>query len=185
MKLRFISKNPHKVDEVKAILADSNVEVIPVDRSIDEIQTEDVNKLVRDKLLKAFHITGKPVFVEHTGLYIESLNEFPGGLTQIFWDKLEAVKFTELFGRGPNTTLVAKTVIGYCDSKKIHLFEGSIRGTIPSTPKGQQKFQWDCVFIPDGESETFAEMGTIRKNKISMRKIAFDKFKEFLKDIDE
>jgi XTP/dITP diphosphohydrolase len=27
----------------------------------------------------------------------------------------------------------------------------------------------DCIFIPDGESETFAEMGD-RKNEISMRK---------------
>ncbi|HHF8283696.1 TPA: non-canonical purine NTP pyrophosphatase, partial [Klebsiella pneumoniae] len=40
-------------------------------------------------------------------------------------------------------------------------------------------FQWDCIFIPDGESETFAEMGD-RKNEISMRKKAFDKFKEYL-----
>ncbi|HIE1052061.1 TPA: non-canonical purine NTP pyrophosphatase, partial [Escherichia coli] len=46
-------------------------------------------------------------------------------------------------------------------------------------PKGPRDFQWDCIFIPDGESETFAEMGD-RKNEISMRKKAFDKFKEYL-----
>lgn len=44
---------------------------------------------------------------------------------------------------------------------------------------GPRDFQWDCIFIPDGESETFAEMGD-RKNEISMRKKAFDKFKEYL-----
>ncbi|MGC6580637.1 non-canonical purine NTP pyrophosphatase [Escherichia coli] len=33
--------------------------------------------------------------------------------------------------------------------------------------------------MPDGESETFAEMGD-RENEISMRKKAFDKFKEYL-----
>ncbi len=185
MKLRFISKNPHKVSEVQAILAESNVEVIPVATSIDEIQTEDVNKLVRDKLLKAFNMTGRPVFVEHTGLYIESLNEFPGGLTQIFWDKLQAEKFTELFGKGSNQVLIAKTIIGYCDSRKIHLFEGSIKGTIPDLPRGDRTFQWDCVFVPEENTETFAEMGTLKKNEISMRKIAFDKFKEFLRKVDE
>lgn len=161
------------------MLAGADVEVIAAKYTINEIQTEDVNSLVRDKLLKAFKIIGRPVFVEHTGLYIESLNEFPGGLTQIFWDKLQADKFCELFGNGDNTNLVAKTIIGYCDSRKIHLFEGAIKGTISEIPKGNRDFQWDCVFTPEGESETFAEMGN-RKNEISMRRIAFDKFKTYL-----
>ena len=180
MKIRFVSKNPFKVSEVQAILG-ADVDIIAVNNAIDELQTEDVEKLVRDKLMKAFGITGKPVFVEHTGLYIESLNEFPGGLTQIFWDKLKADKFSELFGSGANTKLTAKTVIGYCDSRKIYLFEGKIDGRISESPKGSRDFQWDCVFIPDGFPETFAEMGADKKNEISMRKIAFDKFRDFLK----
>ena len=179
MKIRFVSKNEFKVREVQSILKDAGVEIIPAQHSIDEIQTEDVNNLVRDKLLKAFKIIGQPVFVEHTGLYIESLNEFPGGLTQIFWDKLKADKFSELFGNGSNTKLVAKTIIGYCNSRKIHLFEGGIKGNISPEPRGNRDFQWDCVFIPEGESMTFAEMGN-KKNEISMRKIAFDKFNEYL-----
>ncbi|HFM4266346.1 TPA: non-canonical purine NTP pyrophosphatase, partial [Escherichia coli] len=116
---------------------------------------------------------------EHTGLYIESLNGFPGGLTQIFWDKLQADKFSQLLGTSENPRLVAKTIIGYCDSMKIYIFEGETQGTISPVPKGPRDFQWDCIFIPDGESETFAEMGD-RKNEISMRKKAFDKFKEYL-----
>lgn len=180
MKIRFITKNDHKVKEVNQIFDGIGVEVIASKHEINEIQTEDVNSLVRDKLLKAFKIVGRPVFVEHTGLYISSLNEFPGGLTQIFWDKLKADKFSSLLGKGENTKVVAKTIIGYCDSMKIHLFEGSINGNITSEPAGNRDFQWDCVFVPDGESETFSEMGP-RKNEISMRKIAFDKFKDFLR----
>lgn len=179
MKINFVSKNDLKVQEVQSILAGAGVDVVAAKYSIDEIQTEDVNNLVRDKLLKAFRIIGRPVFVEHTGLYIESLNEFPGGLTQIFWDKLQADKFSALFGNGENTNLVAKTIIGYCDSRKIHLFEGTIKGTISKEPKGNRDFQWDCIFIPEGATETFAEMGD-RKNEISMRRIAFEQFKAFL-----
>jgi XTP/dITP diphosphohydrolase len=181
MKIRFVSKNNFKVQEVQQILQDTGVEIVAARYSIDEIQTENVDTLVRDKLLKAFNIIGRPVFVEHTGLYIDSLNGFPGGLTQIFWDKLQADRFSTLFGSGENTSLVAKTIIGYCDSMKIHLFEGAIKGTISAEPRGNRDFQWDCVFIPEGSTETFAEMGD-RKNDISMRRIAFDKFKQFLKD---
>lgn len=181
MKIRFLTKNDHKAAEVSAILMDTGFEVVAAKHVINEIQIEDVNMLVRDKVLKAFAIVGRPVFVEHTGLYIESLNGFPGGLTQIFWDKLKADKFSELFGSSEDNGLVAKTVIGYCDSMKIHMFEGEVRGTVVDQPRGNRDFQWDCVFIPEGQTETFAEMG-LRKNEISMRKIAFDKFKSFLKD---
>ncbi|MEY8199436.1 MAG: non-canonical purine NTP pyrophosphatase [Colwellia sp.] len=179
MKIRFVSKNDHKVREVNEILSDVGVEVIAAKYKINEIQTEDVNGLVRDKLLKAFKLVGRPVFVEHTGLYVESLNEFPGGLTQIFWDKLQADEFSTLLGSGDNNRVIAKTIIGYCDSMKVYLFEGSIKGSITPEPRGDREFQWDCIFVPEGETETFAEMGS-RKNEISMRKIAFDKFKEFL-----
>ena len=66
---------------------------------IEELRTEDLRLLVSDKLLRAFKMIGKPVFVEHTGLFIRSLNGFPGGLTQTFWDKLQAAGFSELIGR--------------------------------------------------------------------------------------
>jgi len=130
-------------------------------------------------VLKAFNQIGRPVFIEHTGLYIESLQGFPGGLTQVFWDKLEADKFSELLGGLENTSLTARTVIAYCDAKKIYTFEGSVEGQISPEPKGDRAFQWDCVFIPNGYTETFAELGE-KKNEISMRKLAFEKFREFL-----
>ena len=135
MQIRFVSKNAFKVAEVQKILGGAGVDVIAANHSINEIQTENVDELVRDKLLKAFKKVGRPVFVEHTGLYVDSLNGFPGGLTQIFWDKLEADKFSVLLGKGDNLGLVAKTIIGYCDAKKMYFFEGEIRGAISPEPK--------------------------------------------------
>jgi len=179
VKIRFVTKNPHKAKEVESILGDIGVSIVHAPLIIHEIQTEDIQDIVRDKVLKAFKMVGRPVFIEHTGLYIDSLQGFPGGLTQVFWDKLKADKFSELLGSLDNTSLTARTVIAYCDAKKIHIFEGSIEGNIASEPKGNRDFQWDCVFIPNGYKETFAELGE-KKNEISMRKLAFDKFREFL-----
>ena len=39
------------------------------------------------------------MFVEHTGLFIEALNGFPGGLTQLFWDTVGAERVAALFDR--------------------------------------------------------------------------------------
>lgn len=180
MEIRFVTKNPHKAKEVEAILGDIGVSILDIPLEIKEIQTEDIQDIVRDKILKAFSKIGRSVFIEHTGLYINSLQGFPGGLTQVFWDKLEADNFSKLLGSLEDTKLIAKTVIAFCDSKKIHVFEGEVEGNIAKEPKGNRDFQWDCVFIPKGYNKTFAELGE-KKNEISMRKIAFDRFREFLK----
>jgi XTP/dITP diphosphohydrolase len=174
MQLRFISRNDHKIREASAILNPYGVEVIAVPEKIEEIQSEDVRRLVRDKLLKAFQLVGKPLFVEHTGLEIAALNGLPAGLTQIFWDRLQADDFSKLVAGLPSAAVVARTVIGYCDGQKVRFFEGKIAGKISPTPRGSRDFQWDCVFVPDGETQTFAELGEKRKNEISMRRLALD-----------
>lgn len=179
MKIRFVTNNDNKLKEVQSFLR--TVEIVPAKLKIEEIQTNDVEKLVKDKLLKAFSKVGRPVFVEHTGLYMKSLNDFPGGLTQIFWDKLQADKFSELFGSLEETKVIASTTIGYCDGKKNYFFTGEILGKISPEPKGNRDFQWDCIFIPDGETKTFSELGD-KKDEISMRKLAFDKFNKHLEE---
>ena len=179
MKIRFVTTNPLKAKEVETIIGDIGVSIVHAPIKIHEIQTENIEYIVRDKVLKAFQQIGRPVFIEHTGLYIESLSGFPGGLTQVFWDKLGPDKFSSLFGKLENTALKAKTVIAYCDAKNIKLFEGEINGNISPEPRGNQEFQWDCIFIPEGHDLTFAELGK-KKNDMSMRKKAFEKFSKYL-----
>src|SRR5882672_8323958 len=140
---------------------------------IDEIQSEDMEAIVRDKVTKAFVQVGRPLFIEQTGLYLRQLNELPGGLTQVFWDSLQAERFCSLFGVAADNSVVAKTMIGYTDGKQIHVFSGEIAGKISTEPRGSREFQWDCVFQPVGYEKTFAELGE-KKNEISMRKRALD-----------
>lgn len=180
MEIRFLSSNAHKIREVETILGPEGVRIVPAPIKIEEIQTEDVQRLVRDKVLKAFERIGRPVFVEHTGLHLPGLNGLPGGLTQIFWDRLQADSFVSLVKNLGSRIITARTVIGYCDSQIIHYFEGEISGTVPDIPMGPRDFQWDCVFIPDGSTRTFAELGE-KKNDISMRRRALDQFAAFLR----
>lgn len=102
------------------------------------------------------------------------------GVTQIFWDRLEAWRFSSLVAALGDVKVIAKTVLGYCDGCQMHLFEGAIEGTVPPAPAGPEDFQWDCVFIPDGYTKTFAEMGA-EKDDVSMRRLALDRFAAHLK----
>jgi XTP/dITP diphosphohydrolase len=178
MRLRFLSSNARKVAEVRAILDARGIEIVAVDRKLDEIQHEDVDALVRDKCIKAFRLIGRPVFVEHTGLFIEALNGFPGGLTKLFWDTVGAERVADLFGRNGGSRVLARTRIGYCDGERVHQFEGAVSGVFAPEPRGESS-AWDCVFVPEGFDETFAELGE-RKNEVSMRRKALDRFAAFL-----
>lgn len=176
----FVSGNPHKIAECAEILQTVNVEVVPYKYSIEELQTTDEEKLVRDKVLKAFDRLKRPLFVEHTGLHLSALNGFPAGLTQVFWNTLEAERVASLFGRDDSDhAATARTTIGYCDGRVVRFFAAKIDGRIVGVPRGDSTFQWDCVFQPAGYDETFAEMGA-KKHLISMRRKALEKFAGFL-----
>jgi len=181
MKLRFVSRNEFKLAEAKTILQPVGIEVVPLKETIEELQTIDTSHLVRDKALRAFAKIGRELFVEHTGLKLKALNGLPGGLTQVFWDTLKADKMSELFGSDEEGTVEAITDLCYVDGKQFYEFRGTISGRICKQPRGSRDFQWDCVFVPDKRDQTFAEMGSEEKNKISMRRKALDAFAEFLR----
>jgi XTP/dITP diphosphohydrolase len=175
LEVRFLSSNSHKIAEAQSILGKAGIRLIATSKKIEELQTADTSKLVRDKVLKAFAMIGRPLFVEHTGLHLANVNGLPGGLTQVFWDTLEAELFARLFGATTTDARAhARTTIAYCDGKRIYEFSGDIEGCIVSPPRGPRDFQWDCVFQPSSHDTTFAEMGP-HKNEISMRRIALDK----------
>jgi XTP/dITP diphosphohydrolase len=178
MKLIFVSKNKFKHAEATRFLSTLGISVEASHLEIHELQTVDTEALVRDKATRAFANLGRPLFVEHTGLYLDALNGFPGGLTQIFWDTLKKERFTELFA-SETDVVRAVTHIGYVDGRRVHIFRGEVEGRIVFPPRVDHGFQWDCVFRPNGFDQTFSEMGE-KKNDISMRSIALEKLKKHL-----
>ena len=57
------------------------------------------------------------------------------------------------------------------------IFEGSCEGRILDAPRGYHGFGYDPLFIPNGFSETFAELGEGTKNRISHRSGALEKLR--------
>ena len=68
-------------------------------------------------------------------------------------------------------------------TKKQHFFAGRCQGSIASREKGKAGFAYDRIFIPEGYEQTFAELGSEVKNKISHRAIALNKLKTYLKEL--
>jgi XTP/dITP diphosphohydrolase len=181
IELRFLTRNPGKFRELSELIDSSKYKLLQDSTEINELQTEDMDALIRDKILKAFEKVRRPLVVDHTGLHFDLLNGFPAGLTSVFYDKLKPEGIASLIGKSANRKVTAVTLIGYCDGKKIHMFKGQIDGLVSDAPRGDEGFQWDKIFIPNGYDKTFAQLGNKKKNEISMRKRAFDEFANFLK----
>ena len=76
-----------------------------------------------------------------------------------------------------------KTVITLIINKKEYQFTGIVRGKIISSPRGENGFGYDPVFVPEGEIRTFAEMALDEKNQISHRSKATHQLKDFLNSL--
>ncbi len=61
------------------------------------------------------------------------------------------------------------------------LFDGACEGHILETPRGAHGFGYDPLFVPNGFTETFAELGEETKNRISHRSRALEKLRHRLK----
>lgn len=175
MTLRFISGNSNKVKDIQTILP----EIIQLDIDLPELQEFNPQKIIEDKLNNARKKYSGELICEDTSLYLTCLNGFPGPLIKWMLQTMGNQGIAELVRKYKNKKASAKTVIGYSNGKDIKFFIGEIKGTIV-LPRGEDTFGWNLIFQPEGYNKTFAEMTREERNKISMRRIAAEKLKEYL-----
>ncbi len=191
MKLVFATNNKHKLEEVRNIL-DEKFKILSLkDINCFEEIPETQNTIEGNASQKANYIYNKykiNCFADDTGLFIESLNGEPGvysaryaGENCSFEDNVK--KVLEKLQNISNRKAYFKTVISLIIDGKEYQFEGIVNGIITENEKGMSGFGYDPVFLPDGYTETFAELSSDEKNKISHRGIATRKLINFLQKL--
>lgn len=174
----FVTSNQNKAQEVRHILG---IEVKITDLDLPELQSLSVDEVAKTKVRTAYSIVKKPVIVEDTGIYIKSFEGFPGALAKWFVNGLGCEAACRSVDISKDRRAYAQTCVAFYDGKSLKTFTGRIYGRIARSPRGARNFGWDRIFIPNGHSETFAEMTVAQKAKISMRGIAVRKLGKFLK----
>jgi XTP/dITP diphosphohydrolase len=186
--LIFVTHNAHKALEVKDIIKNfveiKNLSDINV---FDEIP-ETGKTFSENALQKAEYIHkkfGYDCFADDSGLLVETLNGEPGVYSARYAGEHCSMQqnieklLKNLKGKS-NRKAQFTTIIAVIIDNNTYFFEGTIKGTIIDTPRGNNGFGYDPIFIPDGYSQTFAELPSEIKNKISHRAIALQKFKNFI-----
>jgi XTP/dITP diphosphohydrolase len=181
-KLIVASHNAGKVREIRELLERFKADVISAgELNLPEPDETELTFIGNAELKARAAAAGAnlPALSDDSGLAIDALNGAPG-IYSARWagpnkDFNFAMKRIEDEMRGKTDTrahfICALSLAwpdGHCES-----FEGKISGHLHFPPRGTKGFGYDPIFIPDGMSETFAEIEPAAKHAISHRADAF------------
>ena len=188
-KLVFATNNPHKLEEIRAILG-SKLEILSLaDIGCDADIPETAETLEGNALIKAHYVYDNyklDCFADDTGLEVDALHGLPGVHTARYAypdrhdPEANMIKLLEALRENNDRNARFRTVIALIEKGKEHLFEGVVEGVIAREKSGTQGFGYDPVFILEGNSKTFAELGEDIKNTMSHRARAVQKLAEYL-----
>lgn len=187
-RLLFVTNNAHKLTEIRQI-AGNQMEILSLaDTGFSGEIEETAPDLEGNALQKArfiHNLYGLNCFADDTGLEVDALDGAPGvlsaryaGIKATYADNVNKL-LTEMEGKTQRTARF-RTVIALIINNKEYLFEGRIEGTISLSTSGDEGFGYDPVFVPQGYTQTFAELPAAEKNRISHRGLAVEKLMQFL-----
>ncbi|MBO4499522.1 MAG: non-canonical purine NTP diphosphatase [Bacteroidaceae bacterium] len=187
MKIVFATNNAHKLDEVSRMLG-KNIELLSLsDIGCDEDIPETADTFSGNALMKARYVMEHykiDCFADDTGLEVKSLGGAPGVLSARYAGNHDSEAnmeklLHELEGKNDRSAQFC-TVIALLINGEEHLFEGIVTGHIAESRQGTGGFGYDPIFIPDGYSESFAQLDIDEKNCISHRGRAVRKLVDYL-----
>lgn len=176
--LEVATTNENKLREFRRILI--NYAVVGKKLNIEEIQSLDPYKVAHHKAMDAYRANGNnPILIEETSLSIMGLGGRPGPYIKDFAEEVEMRRLiAEVWLQGKDRRAIARVILAIYDGSSVHIREGAVDGSIAATLRGANGFGWDDMFIPSGETRTFAEMSEADKDAYSMRRQALERLRD-------
>lgn len=199
IKIVVATKNKGKAREIARLLALPQVDFISLEEAgAGSLKVEEIhNTYFENALLKAkeaARATGLPAVADDSGLEVDALDGAPGVFSARFAgeegnDEKNIEKLLNVLEGVPAEERTARfrcVAVAYFPEEDVVLSaEGVCDGRIIEEKRGTGGFGYDPVFIPDGYTQTFAEMSLAEKNKISHRSKAFRLLRRKLADFLE
>jgi XTP/dITP diphosphohydrolase len=184
VRLLFATGNPGKLLEVQKKLAPLGFEVERLEEPYPELQADTLEEVVEWGLDWLWQRHRTPLVIDDSGLFIDAFEGFPGVFSAYVFKSLGCEGVLKLMEGVGNRGAEFRCCAGYMDesSSKV-VVTGVARGLITREMRGTGGFGYDPIFVPEGGTRTFAEMGTGEKNSSSHRGRAFGQLAEDLKGL--
>ena len=172
--LLFVTGNAGKAREASVLLGR------PVEARelvLREVQSLDFEEVARAKAVEACRRIGEAVLVEDSGLALAAWGGYPGPLTRWAMEAAGPAGLARMLDPFPDRRADAVSVLAVArpgdGEGDVLVATGRLAGSIGMVPRGSGGFGWDVLFVPAGETRTFAEMTAAEKNAVSHRARAF------------
>jgi non-canonical purine NTP pyrophosphatase (RdgB/HAM1 family) len=183
MNVVFITGNDKKVEFLNQYLG---LEIEHQKLELDEIQSLDLHEVTEHKVRQAFDLVKRPVLVEDVAFSLKAMGKLPGTLVKWFLQELDVEGICELADMYGDRRAIAEVCYAYFDGKKLKFFDGKLDGTVAETPRTDDGFGWNRIFIPEGQSKANSEMVEEEMARYSVRtREVYPQLKKFLISIDK
>ncbi len=190
MRLVVATRNQHKLDEIREILAETPYTIASLTDYPDApVVQEDGDTFELNALKKARQIaqhTQCLTLADDSGLVVDALDGAPGVHSKRFGGPTDAernhklLRLMEPFPREQRAArFVCVAALVWPDGRHATV-RGTCEGRIGWEPRGDAGFGYDPIFVVPEYDRTFAELGLTIKNQISHRAIAFHEVREIL-----
>ena len=145
----FVSNNIHKYFEIKSIIHDRTIDLDLnfYKQNIVEIQDEKIEKIAIEKAKSAYNIVKRPIIIEDDGLFINSLNGFPGQYSSYVFKSIGNRGILRLLEGSRARSAFFKSIFVYTNGIITRAFIGQINGKISATIT-DGGWGYDPIFIP-------------------------------------
>jgi XTP/dITP diphosphohydrolase len=187
------TRNPGKVAELRALLKGLDLTVGSVLDLADPPAEppEDAPSYAENAIIKALayaRATGLETIADDSGLEVAALGGAPGVRSRRFFgedagpDDRNRMLLGLLDGVTDRTARFVAVIALAQPDGRVETFGGEVRGEIAESPRGEDGFGYDPVFIIAGDGRTMAEVPREEKNAISHRGLAAAKLRAALAD---
>jgi XTP/dITP diphosphohydrolase len=179
------TRNAHKVDELRRILAPYDVTLVGLDEFADVPDVAEIGVTFADNaLLKARAVaaaTGLVAVADDSGLSVDALNGMPGVLSARWAGRhgddaanlrLVLAQTVDVPDERRGAAFVCAAAAVAPDGREV-VVEGRVAGQLIREPRGSNGFGYDPIFVPTGYDVTTAELTPAEKDAISHRGVAF------------
>lgn len=182
-KVVLATRNPHKLDELRRILAEAGLAIELVGtEAFDDLPeiAETGTTFAANALIKARAVaqhTGLMAIADDSGLAVDALNGMPG-IYSARWSGRhgdDRGNLELLLGQLADVPEARRAAAFHCAAAVVtpegdeRFVEGALEGAITLAPRGANGFGYDPIFVPRGHSRTTAEMSAREKDAISHR----------------
>jgi len=168
LKISVVTSNPGKVKEYQRSLGSLGIEAVHLKVPYDEIQSSDLEEVVRKGLEELKRKGLKDFIIDDSGLFIDHLNGFPGVWSAFVQGTIGNKGILKLMSGIDNRKASFKCCIGCNIRGRDIVVTGVCGGVIIDEERGSEGFGYDPIFSHDGV-RTFAEIPLDEKNGISHR----------------